>query len=140
MTATPIIEVFPEENLSDELNNVRSALLAEDNQMHLAASLRALGATALIITPEYNESRAKDTGRELVLHVLLDGKITELQMFSLEDKVKEILGEEGFAVSFDRDHIPALPLYLTGDNGNPFRKMIERVSGVLVEGGRVNPK
>ena len=140
MTATPIIEVFPEEGFDEQLDKARVALSVGDNQINIVSALRELGAKALIITPEYNESRAKDTGRDILFHVLLDGnKVPSHQKWAFQDNVSQILGEEGFAVSFGRDYQPTLPLYFGSSDDNPFSKIIDRVFGASAKSG-FNPK
>jgi hypothetical protein len=132
MTETSFIEIFIEEDFFNEdadLVAVRSALQEPNVRLAVNAELRSIGAKALVITNEYDLSRLKDTDRIILLHLWLNGGTLDLsRIIAFQDKIEELLGVPGWAVTFDIDRIPS-QRYLISDVGeDPFREIIQRAS------------
>jgi len=126
MDLTPVIVVYPDDNPREfvDFTTIWTALQDGPNHLRLAIALSSHNVKALVITPEYIESRARDTGRVLLFYFLIDkGQIFDIIRLNME--IEDILGQDALPRIFTREHEVDWPFHLAG----LFAEVIEQVFG-----------
>ncbi|MDD3372032.1 MAG: hypothetical protein PHE27_09440 [Alphaproteobacteria bacterium] len=145
-TATPIVKVLPTEGSDPSsdatLQPVRKALLNPETNMLLKFALKDRGIKALVVTPEYNDGRMLDTGKELVFHYLLNnvGEMGVVALAQTNEKIEDILGVDGFASPFDKNHMPDVTTHTHTDiRDNPFSRILKDAIGQTTNSRATHP-
>ena len=131
--ATPIIKTIPckgTDPFSDEkLKPVRAALINSKKYMNLKSVLRSHDIKALVITPEYIDSRESDTEKSVLFHILMDSKegIGIFDLARMTREIGDVLGVEGFSVLVSPEYKPPGLFNCAFGSENPFKKIFDEI-------------
>lgn len=131
--ATPIIKTMPckgTDPFSDyALKPVRASLIISKKYMHMKSVLKSHDIKALVITPEYIESREVDTGKSIVFHILVNSRrgIDIFKQARITGEIGDTLGVEGFSVIVDPEYKPSGKFNFAFGSRNPFKKIFEEI-------------
>ena len=131
--ATPIIKTMPckgTDPFSDyDLKPVRDSLIISKKYMLLKSILKLHDIKALVITPEYIESREEDTGKSIVFHILVGSRkgIGILEQARMTREIGDALDVEGFSVIVDPEYKPNGKFNFAFGSRNPFKKIFEEI-------------
>jgi hypothetical protein len=94
---TPLIKIFEPERIEEgaeiELQNLKAILLDGDARERLNRMLDELDIRALLIAPDYNQSRMADTGSQLVCYYVPGDKVVRL--IAMLHMLKDVFGDSG---------------------------------------------
>jgi len=129
----PIIKIFPRNaEKGSALENVHHRLSNKTTLSKLNSLLQDNEVKAIVITPEYNLARQRDTERDLVFHVLMEKQHIKADLLmNLSLAISDIIGEEGIILAFDREHTPDLTHHfgIKEQRYNPIQQIFEELDG-----------
>ncbi len=100
MTDTPIIKLWPEGG--PDLEEVEAILAKEGVRKRLVEALRTYGVQALVITPEYNDVRAEETGSTLVFFF---PNTVGREVYDLVRVTEDVVRQKGAIEFFSREDV-----------------------------------
>ncbi len=125
MTDTPIIKLWPEGG--PDLEEIEAVLAKEGARKRLVEALRTYGVPALVITPEYNDVRAEETGSPLVFLFPMEKRIVGGQVYDLVEVIEDVVRQKGAIEFFSREDVADFGIqcgvYFRSPQDNPLQQV-----------------